>query len=95
MILGNGEENALAHGRAWIEAETGVVHKTELVVGDADSDIRVVTWYRPDPRLSMWVPAPMTESYDYTQRLSDVIECEATSSNFRRFETRARLISPK
>ena len=46
--MGNGEENALAHGRAWIEAETGVVHKTELVIGDADSDIRVVTWYRLD-----------------------------------------------
>ena len=53
------------------------MHKTELVVGDADSDIRVVTWYRPNQRLSMWVPSRMTESYDYTQR------CR-TSSNARR-----------
>jgi hypothetical protein len=95
IILFNGEENAFAHGRLWIEAETGVVHKTELVVGDNASDIRVVTWYAPDQRLSMWVPSRMTESYDYTQRLSDVIECQATYSNFRRFETGARLISPK
>ena len=95
MILVNGEQDALAHGRVWVEAATGVVHRTELVVGDADSDIRVVTWYRPDQRLGMWVPSRMTESYDYTQRLSDVIECEATYSNFRRFETGARVIMPK
>jgi hypothetical protein len=55
----------------------------------------VVTWYRPDQRLSMWVPSRMTESYDYTQRLSDAIECEATYSNFRRFETGGRLVIPK
>jgi hypothetical protein len=95
MILVNGEADALAHGRVWIEAETGRVHKTELVVGNADSDIRVVTWYRPDQRLSMWVPSRMTENYDYTQRLSDVIECEATYANFRRFETGGRLVIPK
>jgi hypothetical protein len=95
MILFNGETNALSHGRVWIEAETGRVRKTELVVGNADSDIRVVTWYRPDQRLSMWVPSRMTESYDYTQRLSDAIECEATYSNFRRFETGGRLVIPK
>jgi hypothetical protein len=94
IILFNGEENALAHGRVWIDA-TGVVHKTELVVGDSDSDIRVVTWYSPDQRLNMWVPSRMTESYDYTRRLSDVIECEATYSNFRRFQTGARVILPK
>jgi hypothetical protein len=69
--------------------------RQELVVGDADSDIRVVTWYRPDQRLSMSVPSRMTESYDYARRFSDVTECEATYSNFRRFETGARLILPK
>ena len=95
MILFNGETDALAHGRVWIEAETGLVHKTELVVGNADSDIRVVTWYHPDHRLAMWVPSRMTESYDYTQRLSDAIECEATYANFRRFETGGRLVIPK
>ena len=85
MILVNGEENALAHGRAWIEAETGVVHKTELVVGDADSDIRVVTWYRLDPRLSMWVPARMTEAMTIRSA------CR-TSSNARR-RTRTSAVS--
>jgi hypothetical protein len=43
----------------------------------------------------MWVPARMTERYDYTRRLADLIECEATYSGFRRFETSGRVVVPK
>ena len=95
IILINGEADASVHGRFWIEAQTGRVLETELVIGNADSDIRIRTWYRPDARLGIWVPSRMMESYDYTQRLYDVIECEATYANFRRFETAARLVTPK
>jgi hypothetical protein len=94
MILVD-EMDAPSSGRFWIEPDTGRVLKTELVNGDRNADIRIVTWYKPDARLEMLAPARMTESYDYTQRLYDAIECEATYTNFRRFETGARIVTPK
>jgi len=95
LILLNGEQDALAHGRFWIEPDTGRVLKTELVIGNADSDIRISTWYAPDARLDMLVPVRMTESYDHMKRVYDAIECDATYTNFRRFETGARILTPR
>ena len=95
IIRVNGEADALAHGRVWVDQATGRVHRTELVIGNADSDIRLVSDYRRDERLDLWVPSRMTERYDYTQRLSDIIECEAVYSNFRRFEATGRIVVPK
>jgi hypothetical protein len=89
------ESNAFAHGRHWIDPESGRVLKTELVVGDRNGEIRISTWYRPDERLGIWVPAKMTERYDYPNSLYDFIQCDASYSNFRRFETGARIVLPK
>ena len=89
------ESDAFARGRHWIDPENGRVLKTELVVGDSNGEIRISTWYRPDERLGIWVPAKMTERYDYPKRLYDFIQCEASYSNFRRFETGGRLVIPK
>ena len=89
------EADALAVGRYWIEPGSGRVLKTELVIGDSNGDIRISTWYRPDDRLGIWVPAKMTERYDYIKRLYDSIQCEASYTTFRRFETGARIILPK
>ena len=89
------ESDAFANGRHWIDPESGRILKTELVVGDSNGEIRISTWYRPDERLGIWVPAKMTERYDYPKRLYDFIQCEASYTNFRRFETGARIILPK
>ena len=94
-IRANDDGDAPARGRFWIEPGTGRVVVTKVVIGDAFSDIRIVTWYRRDERLGMLVPWRMTETYDYTQRAYDVIECEATYSDFRRFETAGRMVVPK
>jgi len=94
IILAN-EADALSSGRYWVDADTGRVLKTELVLGDPNGEIRISTWYRPDERLGIWVPAKMTERYDYTKRLYDAIQCEANYTNFRRFETGARIVVPK
>jgi hypothetical protein len=93
IILAN-EADAPSSGRYWIDADTGRVLKTELVLGD-NGEIRISTWYRPDERLGIWVPAKMTERYDYSNRLYDSIQCEARYTNFRRFETGARIVVPK
>ena len=69
LVAGDTSEGAPVKGRAWIEAEHGTVMKT-----DAEYDIdprdqyhrsraRIVTEYRPDPRLGILVPDRMKETY--------------------------------
>ena len=69
LVAGDTSEGAPVRGRAWIDAEHGTVMKT-----DAEYDIdprdqyhrsraRIVTEYRPDPRLGIQVPDRMKETY--------------------------------
>jgi hypothetical protein len=69
------------------------------------SHARVLVTYEPDARLDLLLPARMDESYEGTrwellrgERTADIptrIECTAVYSDFRRFETAARVVLPK
>jgi hypothetical protein len=81
-----------ASGRLWIEPASGRVLRTELRTGQSGRDrveatIRVS--YAHVARLELWLPAAMTERY--VGRGTEIL-CTAIYSNFRRFETDARII---
>jgi hypothetical protein len=81
-----------ASGRVWIEPSSARVVRTELRTGETGRDhveatIRVTYTYIP--RLELWLPAEMQERY--AGRGTEIL-CTATYSNFRRFETDARII---
>lgn len=81
-----------ASGRLWIEPSSGRVVRTELRTGEAGRDRVegvITVAYTHVPRLALWLPATMTERY--TGRGTEIL-CEAAYSNFRRFETDARII---
>jgi hypothetical protein len=85
-------EDVEARGRFWIEPVTGRVIRSELRTGEGKSrGIRAVitVTYESNERLAMLVPASMDESYDFK---SVHITGTASYSNFRRFETDARII---
>ena len=82
----------LSSGLMWI-ADDGAVWRTQL---DVESHGRggpafgsIVVQYRRDARVAMLVPIQMNETYAAG---FEEIECEATYSNFRHFETSARII---
>ena len=81
-----------ARGTLWIERTTGRVLRTELRTGDRGRDqveaVLTVT-YVFVPRLALLLPASMEERY--TGRGAE-ITCTAGYSNFRRFETGARIV---
>jgi len=94
MIRSVRREDRPARGSVWIDGATGRVLKTDLEV---DSDRHWVTetevTYGRDARLDLWVPMVMRERH---HRDSDeYIECTATYSGFRRFETNARMVVPR
>ena len=87
-------EDVEARGRFWVEPATGRVLRSELRTGEGNSrQIRAVitVTYGSNDRLAMLVPVSMEESYDFK---SVHITGRAAYSNFRRFETDARIIKP-
>ena len=81
-----------ASGRLWIEPASGRVLRTELRTGQARRDrveATIGVTYTYVARLELWLPAEMEERY--VGRGTEIL-CTATYSNFRRFETGARII---
>jgi len=91
-------------GEVWIDPATGRVLRTQVVVDSLDAfeelrrrperynsfpRIQIDVTFGQDARLNLWVPLEMQEVYD---RQAEVVTCTATYSNFRRFETDAKLI---
>ena len=81
-----------AHGRFWIEPDTGVVVRSEMILGGTrqlrDRATITVT-YGLEPSLGFRVPVEMRERYDRPDRKNaDVIVAVATYSGFRRFDLR-------
>jgi hypothetical protein len=53
------------HGRVWIADGTGIILKTELLIGDVRFPDQILTTYKPDPDLGVSVPAEMREWYGF------------------------------
>jgi hypothetical protein len=83
-----------AKGTFWIDAATARVVKSVL---DVETDRRwrtvIEVGYGRDAHLDLWVPLTMHERYANGSK--EQIVCTATYSNFRRFETSARIRIPR
>jgi hypothetical protein len=85
LIKGNGNQDILSRGLAWIEEDTGRVVKTELRIGGRTSPISIITEYKFDEELGINVPVAMRDWYpDGTGEIRGV----ATYSRFRRFQVK-------
>ena len=85
LIKGNGNQDILSRGLAWIEEDTGRVVKTELRVGSRSAPISIITEYKFDDELGINVPVAMRDWYpDGTGEIRGV----ATYGRFRRFQVK-------
>ena len=85
LIRGNGNQDILSRGLAWIEEDTGRVVKTELRVGSRSTPISIITEYKFDDELGINVPVAMRDWYpDGTGEIRGV----ATYGRFRRFQVK-------
>jgi hypothetical protein len=98
-----------SEGSVWVAVSDAAVVRTSARWVDARTNMRanMVVNYRRDPKLELWLPARMEESYTQNGWVSsegrpphvvtanEQIECVATYSNFRRFEASGRLVPPK
>jgi formylglycine-generating enzyme required for sulfatase activity len=86
LIHGLFGKDLFSHGRFWIEATSGRVLKSELVVDDVTVHASVTVRYQIDQEHNLAVPVDMKEEYKLPNgaRVSGV----ATYGRFRRFEVR-------
>lgn len=84
LIHGPQGRDMFSHGRFWIEALTGRVMKSELMIDDPVVRASVTTRYQVDAAYDLAVPIEMKEDYGLPNgaRVTGV----ATYGNFRRFE---------
>jgi hypothetical protein len=89
----------MSTGAVWITS-SGIVIRTQLLLRNAETALNtsIVVTYGRDEKLAGWVPIRMDERYaqepDASRNggLGSEITCTATYSNFRRFETSARIV---
>jgi hypothetical protein len=90
---------ALSAGEITVETKTGVVRKTTIAVRIDPVAMNLTTDYARDKDLDLWVPSALHERYeqgiygsgaDSRVRGSghEEVRCEATYSNFHRFEVK-------
>ena len=87
MVRGQAGVDLFAHGRIWIDATSGRVLRTQLLVEQPAIRAQVTTTFRMDDRFTIAVPSEMREAYQFNSgsRISTV----ATYGRFRRFDVRA------
>jgi hypothetical protein len=83
LIRGAFDKNMPAHGRFWIDVQTGRVAKSELKVDDAAIGAEITTTFRVDDQFQVGVPVEMLERYVLTN--GNLVTGTATYGRFRRF----------
>jgi len=104
-LISSGESYCPASGTVWIDPPTGEVVRATLrctPLQDPDYTDQITVTYRRDERLGVRVPGEMLERPEglsgkasFGQAGRVWVEGRCTYSNFRRFETAAKMITPK
>jgi hypothetical protein len=88
-----------AHGRFWVEPESGAVLRSEMIVGGTrqmPARVTITVTYKHEPTLGFRVPVEMLERYETPKRIleDDVVVGRATYSEFRPFDWRTLVPQP-
>lgn len=84
IIRGRSDLDLFMHGRLWLEAETGRVMKTEVLLEQPSLRARITTSFRFDERFGIAVPFEMQEEYKFDSGTR--VTAVATYDRFRRFD---------
>jgi len=84
FIRGRSDLDLFAHGRLWIEAETGRLMRTEVLLEQPTLRAKITTSFRFDDRFGITVPYEMQEEYKFDNGIK--VTAVATYDRFRRFD---------
>jgi hypothetical protein len=84
FVRGRSDLDLFAHGRLWIDEETGRLMRTEVLLEQPNLRARVTTSFRLDERFGIAVPYEMQEEYRFDNGTK--VTAIATYDRFRRFD---------
>lgn len=85
-------DRAPAHGRFWIEPNSGRIFRTELSFTTQNVTTKFIVTYAPEHKIGLQVPVSMDEDYRVGQGDYLTITGHATYSNFRKFSVDTSVI---
>ena len=74
-----------ANGRVFVDPTDGAVLRTEITLHPSQTIAYLVTEYRFDAGLGIWLPADMTEQYRDPRNKAIDTEASARYAKYRRF----------
>jgi hypothetical protein len=86
LVRGAYDRDLPAHGRYWIDVDSGRIARTELIFDDPGASARITTSFRHDDRFGMDVPYEMREQYILND--GSRVTGFARYGRFRQFEVR-------
>lgn len=93
LVMSERSGPVYARGEMAVDAESGTIRRTRFTLRDGDVEVELLTDYVHDPKLALWVPSRFAERYDALgdARRRELIVCESTYTNYRRFDVRGRI----
>lgn len=85
LVRGVDGTDVPSRGELSVEAGTGRIRRTSMQFAFGRVTARLVTTYALEPKLGLWVPTAFSERYERTKDPRELILCEATYTNWRRF----------
>jgi hypothetical protein len=88
LVRGIDGSSLFSTGELQVEAGTGRIRRTVIQVAYGPVIAQLTTTYAREPQLDMWVPSVFVERYERTKSGREVILCEATYTNYRKFDVK-------
>ncbi len=82
-------DDAAATGRFWIDASSGRVTQTELMLLSAGGEAKIAVKYAPQPDLGLWAPVAMDEWYQGVPAKATTSTAPSSSSSMESFTSAA------
>lgn len=90
LVAGTNGAPAFSVGEMIVDAASGRIERTSMQFVLGTITARIETTYAEDPKLKLWVPSVMRETYTQSAKgFEQTIRCVSTYTNYRKFETSA------
>jgi hypothetical protein len=88
LVRGVDGSYVFSNGELQVESNTGRVRRTFMQFAYGPVIAQLTTSYARDPKLDTWVPSVFAERYERSKGPREVIFCDASYTNYRKFDVR-------
>jgi hypothetical protein len=91
LVQGVNGGDLFSTGEITVETGSGRVREAMIRFTYGPVVAQLTTIYAHDPNVDVWVPTTFTERYERTGRVGELIVCDTTFSNYRKFDVKVTI----